>query len=319
MTALLFRRDEVDEVEDWPERLPRLGRTSFLWIDLERPDEEELESLVEQLELTAESAELLAGNGVSPHLGDYGRYLHVTAFAPTDPESTELTRVTCLVSENWVVTVHAERVDVLDTFRGRTEGSGDTGQVDGPEFLATLLEWVVQSYLEAFEAIERSLEEIDAQAMGGEVTERGEALRSLVELRRRIGRLRRALVSHREPILALSRPELEAVAGSRAAKRFAALGDRLEAAVQAARDSRESVVGSFDLLIASTGQRTNEIMKVLTLASVLLLPGTLIAGVMGMNFRLGLFRDVEYFWATLGAVVVVAALTLTIARVRDWV
>ena len=59
--------------------------------------------------------------------------------------------------------------------------------------------------------------------------------------------------------------------------------------MQAARDSRESVVGAFDVVIASTGQRTNEIMKVLTLASVLILPGTLIAGVMGMNFQLGVF------------------------------
>jgi Mg2+ and Co2+ transporter CorA len=54
--------------------------------------------------------------------------------------------------------------------------------------------------------------------------------------------------------------------------------------MQAARDSRESVVGAFDVVIASTGQRTNEIMKFLALASVLILPGTLIAGVMGMTF-----------------------------------
>ena len=95
--------------------------------------------------------------------------------------------------------------------------------------------------------------------------------------------------------------------------------DRLETAVQAARDSRESVVGSFDVLLASTGQRTNEIMKVLTLVSVLILPGTLLAGVMGMNFKLGLFTEDVYFWVVIAAMVLVAIVTLVVARMRDWI
>ena len=48
--------------------------------------------------------------------------------------------------------------------------------------------------------------------------------------------------------------------------------------MQAARDSRDSIVGSFDVLIAHTGYRTNEIMKVLTLASVLLAAGRIARG-----------------------------------------
>ena len=59
--------------------------------------------------------------------------------------------------------------------------------------------------------------------------------------------------------------------------------------MQEARDAREAIVGSFDVLIARGGHRMNEIMKVLTLTSVILLPGALIAGVMGMNFKVGLF------------------------------
>ena len=61
-------------------------------------------------------------------------------------------------------------------------------------------------------------------------------------------------------------------------------------------DARESTVGSFDVLIARTGHRTNHIMKVLTLTSVILLPGALIAGVMGMNFKVGVFEDGWMFY-----------------------
>jgi Mg2+ and Co2+ transporter CorA len=51
-------------------------------------------------------------------------------------------------------------------------------------------------------------------------------------------------------------------------------------------------------------------MKVLTLASVLILPGTLLAGIMGMNFKLELFATEKYFWVTLAAMSGVALLTL---------
>ena len=162
--------------------------------------------------------------------------------------------------------------------------------LDGLGFLANLLEWALSSYFDAFEALEQDLEEIDAKAMSGTASVTDDVLSALVEMRREVGRLRRALVSHREVVLALTRPELEAIASSDSAERFSTLRDRLEEAVQASRDTRESIVGSFDVLLASTGQRTNEIMKVLTLASVLLLPGALIAGVMGMNFEVGIFE-----------------------------
>jgi Mg2+ and Co2+ transporter CorA len=60
-------------------------------------------------------------------------------------------------------------------------------------------------------------------------------------------------------------------------------------------------------------------MKVLTLVSVLILPGTLLAGVMGMNFKLGLFTDDVYFWVVIAAMVLVAIVTLVVARMRDWI
>ena len=163
------------------------------------------------------------------------------------------------------------------------------------------------------------LEEIDAKAMSGTASVTDDVLSALVEMRREVGRLRRALVSHREVVLSLTRPELEAIASSDSAERFSTLRDRLEEAVQASRDARESIVGSFDVLLASTGQRTNEIMKVLTLASVLLLPGALIASVMGMNFKVGIFETAALFWVVVAIIAAVAVSTLAVARAREWI
>ena len=44
-------------------------------------------------------------------------------------------------------------------------------------------------------------------------------------------------------------------------------------------------------------------MKVLTLTSVILLPGALLAGVMGMNFKVGLFKNTSLFWVVIAVIV----------------
>jgi magnesium transporter len=321
VSALLFEGDEVEEVDDWRGRLGSLGRSSILWIDLETPSEDEVAELADALELDGKSVERLGQPTGSPFFGDFGDYLHVTAYAPAKgtAKSHELERVGCVVSERWVVTVHEGEVPVLESFRERAEGYGETGRLSGLEFVAVLLEWVLEGYLDAFEGIEVELEELDSRAMVDRLDEPDAALQQLVDLRREIGRLRRAVVSHRRMFLSLTRPELGGMSSQETGERFTELRARLEEVVQAARDSRDSVVGSFDVLIARTGHRTNEIMKVLTLASVLLLPGALIAGVLGMNFRLGFFEHTWLFWVVLAVITSLAATTLAVARNRGWI
>jgi magnesium transporter len=318
-SALLFDRERVEELEEWQDRITKIERSSILWIDLESPGESELRALHDSLGLSDETDALLAAPPRSAELRDFGSYVEVTTFAPSDARERRLHRLTCLVSERWVVTVHDAPVEMLETVRARASGTGQTGSLTGLEFLANILEWTLHTYLQAFEAIERSLEDVDARAMQGEIASHESVIVQLVSFRREIGKLRRALASHRETILALTRPELEALGDEHSAARFETLRGRLEEAVQAARDSREAVVGSFDVVIASTGQRTNEIMKVLTIASVLLLPGALLAGLMGMNFDVFLFHYDWMFWGVLAVVGVSIALTLLAAHMRDWI
>jgi magnesium transporter len=318
--ALLFDADKVQEVEDWKDRLDDLGRKSILWVDLDRPQPGELDELVKAFDLDPVTSEEFASDDTEPFFGEFGSYLHVTVFVPaSDDKRTELVRVTCLVAERWVVTLHEAPVQPFEDFRKRAEGSGHVGLLDGPEFLASLLEWVLGAYLSAFEAVERDLEEFDTRAMKGDHDEADEELERLVEIRREVGRLRTALVSHRETFLALTHPELDAITDSSHAERFSGLRSDLEAAVESARDTRDSVVGSFDVLVARSGHRTNEIMKILTLGSMLLLPGAVIAGVMGMNFKIGLFETDAYFWVVCGMIVVLAGGTIVAARLRGWI
>ncbi len=67
-----------------------------------------------------------------------------------------------------------------------------------------------------------------------------------------------------------------------------------------------------------TAQATNDVMRRLTIVSVLLLPAVVIAGIMGMNFKVGLFEQAWMFWVTLGIMATLAAATLWIAKRNKW-
>jgi magnesium transporter len=138
-------------------------------------------------------------------------------------------------------------------------------------------------------------------------------------MRRRAGKLRRALAAHRSSLVALTHPELQALASNDSSERFRSLLARFESTLREARDTRDAIVGSFDVLIARGAHKTNRIMTVLTLASVILLPGTLLAAVMGMNFNVGLYHNTYLFWVVVTVIVAVAPITLGLARARDWI
>ena len=316
--AILFDRDQVERLDDIANRPRRLRGGKLLWVDVDRHSEDDAHRVAEAFGLDSATRECLADSKDRAIFKDHGRYIHVTTYAPDENDEGELIALECVVGENWVVTAHDVPIPVLEEFASRVSGSGDTGSLDGPGFLAALLEWVLGAYSAAFERIEQRLEEFDIEAMRGE----GEAERDierLIQMRREVGKLRRALAAHRSALVSLTHPELEALGDNDSGERFASLLTRFESTVQEARDAREAIVGSFDVLIARGGHRTNEIMKVLTLASVILLPGALIAGVMGMNFKVGLFDEPMLFWAVLAVIVAIAPFTLVFARLRRWI
>jgi magnesium transporter len=315
--AILFDRDKVEHLDDLSER-PRLRGSRLLWVEVDRRSDGDARAIAEAFDLDDRTEAYLAASRDGAVFRDCGRYIHVTTYSPCGEDDAELVAVECVVGHNWVITAHDRPVPVLEEFADRVSGSGDTGSLDGPGFVATLLEWVLGAYSEEFERIERQLEDFDVQAMRG-VGDADEDIERLVGMRKEVGRLRRALAGHRSALVALTHPELEALGDHDSGARFASLLSRFEATAQEARDARDAIVGSFDVLIARTGHRTNEIMKVLTLTSVILLPGALIAGVMGMNFRVGLFEWTWLFWVVVAVILLLAPATIVVARRRGWI
>jgi magnesium transporter len=307
-------------VDDWHSALDDLGDDELLWLDLADPDEGELREVATALELPPEWSLRPAANDGAARLVNDEALLHLTVYTTRgSPERPQLTELVCVAGPNWVVTVHQESVENVEEFREHTTGGGQVGALDAPTFVATLLDWVVSGYVRAFEQVEAELEELDADAMARPPSDAQAALGRLVKMRRTIGYLRRALAPHREVVTALAHPELDGLSTEDSAQRFGQLEQRLDAALVSARDAKDSVIGSFDVVIARTEFRTNEIVKVLTLVTVMLLPASVLAGIMGMNFKTGLFEHASLFWFVVAVMFAIAGGLALAARKRRWI
>jgi magnesium transporter len=314
----MFSGDRAERLERLADAPRHPQDSTLLWIDTSSVTDEVATCIAERLGLDREAAESLVHHGDRAAFHDGGTFVRVTAQAP-DEEYERLSPVVCLIGENWIVTAHDRPVPVLEEFTElAASGTSRTGELRASAFLAAMLEWVMSEYVLAFERIEEELDDIDEQSLRGD-NDPEEAIESMVGLRRRTALLRRALNAHRVPLLALTQPELEALGDAEGAKRFEGVYTRYEGTLQTARDARESIVSSFDVLIARTGHRTNEIVKVLTLVSVIFLPGALVAGLMGMNFKVGLFEHPIGFWIVVAAVTAIGVFTVIVAKLRSWI
>jgi magnesium transporter len=82
---------------------------------------------------------------------------------------------------------------------------------------------------------------------------------------------------------------------------------------------RDMLSGMLDIYLSSVGNRTNEIMKVLTIMTTLFIPLTFIAGVYGMNFRH--MPELDWSWGYPSVWIVMTVITVLMViyfRRKKW-
>lgn len=304
----------------------RSREVSLRDIDVKQMDESQL--LWFQTGTAAQLDQARAAVGLGPvdhrsaeEIEDHVDYVDLVLYAA--PEADLLSdppQIRCSVSEKWVITALSAEdagAEVVRRFSEHiVESSAAAGRFTGMLFAAELFDWVVQSYADLFADLEAQLEELDARLLtsgGG-----GREISRLAFFKRRISVIRRALARHREALLVLKRPELQAINTEKSAEWFTEAFERYETVIAQGRDIRDSVRGSFEILSTKSADRMNRKMTLLTVASVLLLPGSVIAGVMGMNFRVGLFRIDWLFWIVILLILGLAGATLLILHLTHW-
>ncbi len=134
-----------------------------------------------------------------------------------------------------------------------------------------------------------------------------------------IARARRIAALHTDVYAEIARPDFLPRLDEADRAMLALALERLEKAIAAIANAREMLIGTFDVHMTRTAQRTNDIMRVLTWTSVILLPAVVVAGIMGMNFQVPRSSSSpELFWVVIGFMVTTAVVTLVIARWRGW-
>jgi Mg2+ and Co2+ transporter CorA len=315
VAAILSHHDGRDDRVDLSTWVPRrILPEELLWVDVTDPSPEDLDMVVRALALDGETGRLLDDPTPHPHASVRAGAVEVVVRAPGERLDDEPRALRILVGDGWVVTAHHDPLRYLDERRERIQDQREVGRLSPVEFLVTLLGWHVDTYFQAAEQLEEEVDRLDDAALR---TER-DLLRRLVRMRRRIARVRRMLAPHREVFAELARPDLlpDLEPGEREA--MTAIVARLERAQDAVANAREMLFGTFDVHMTRTAQRTNDIVRVLTWASVVLLPASVIAGVMGMNFQVGFFEEPAMFWIVVGSMLTIAAGTLVVARWRGW-
>jgi magnesium transporter len=292
----------------------------LLWIDIaEELDTAQARRLAEAFELDPSTVRALETPGDVPHLGVHGSYLHIRVrVEPNDRDPDATPWLDIVGGGKVVITSHRKPIQFLDDMDDRIETDTTFGLLDASTFIASLLGAAVTSYFTAVDAIEDDVDVLDAKSLRDDG--RHQLLDDLVVVRRRIARLRRVLTDHRQLFSSLGGAELAKLTENPdSAAAFKGVAERFDSAIGAVEDSREVLIGSFDVYMTRTAQRTNDIMKVLALATVLLLPGSVVAGLLGMNMLIPLPDDNPMsFWFVVTGVVVFAISILLIARSRRW-
>lgn len=313
--ALLSRADGSDaEIDLGDVTSRRVKQDELLWVDALDPTEDEAGVVRKALKLTEESAKAFTSVPTEPTARVLEDGVEVVVLALGDDPGADPVALQILIGAGWIITHHDEGIAYLDEHRESIQDQREVGRLTPVEFLASVLDWHVDSFFDIAEQLEREVDELDDAALR---TERN-LLDRLVAMRRRIARVRRLIAAHNEVAAELSRPDFMPESARHGLDALAAVAKRLARASDAIANAREMLIGTFDVHMTRTAQRTNDTMRVLTLASVILLPSVVLAGVMGMNFKVGVFENPDLFWVVIGVMLAMAAATLGVARWRGW-
>jgi magnesium transporter len=298
----------------------KLGKNELLWVDFDLEDDRAVSSISDWFGIEVDSLREALRSRKRPTFQTADEYFHLSAVMviEAEPDRIEPVEIHAFVARNWIVTVHDSSLDLVGEFNRPIKGETEIGQLDGPVFLANLLDWALGGYFRVLEGLEDQVDALDQKLLSKEV-QREELLAKLVVLRRRITELRQLLVPHRDILAVLTQPDSDTFTPAHSAEPFQRVYERLEKAIDAADNTREMLIGSFEVFMTQTAQRTNDVMKLLTLVSVLLLPCAVIAAILGMNFKMRFFDQPGLFWVAIGVMVVLAASTLIVARLRRWI
>ena len=285
MLTILFAdaQGKVEEIRD-PARLPSLiDQPGTLWVDFFSPSEQESRLLDSVFHLHPVAIEDLLQEVHYPKIDDFDKYITVVVHGlHGTPEigALKTDELDMVIAKNWIITHRT------DPFRGVDESLRLSRSVPG--FLARGAHRIAQSIVDS--QATRFVERVDL--LDEELTRVEETLfqrpdrrtlQRLFRVKRDLSQLKRIIVPQREVFNRLGRGEFKVIPQADAIL-FRDVYDHIYRVAETVDSLRDLAAGAFESYMSIISNRTNEVMRILTIISTIMLPMNLITGFFGMNF-----------------------------------
>ncbi len=277
-----FREIEAKEVEECFEFK---DKPTVTWIHIDGIHRVEIiEKIGRHFNLHPLILEDIVNTGQRPKMEDYGDYVFIVLkMLYYDEEGNKIIaeQVSLILGLNFVISFQEVEGDVFDPVRERIKNSKGRIRKVGADYLAyALVDVIVDNYFTILEKLGERIEDLEE----GLLNPTQKNLQGIHQLKREMAFLRKLVWPLREVVGGLERAESTLVHESTRIY-LRDLYDHTIQVIDTIETFRDMLSGMLDIYLSSTGNKMNEVMKVLTIIATIFIPLTFIAGIYGMNFE----------------------------------
>ncbi len=221
------------------------------------------------------------------------------------------------VSERYLVTIHEDGFKTIAEIASRAKVDARVVLDPGIDMLLyNLMDRITDAYMPILDYIGEQIDDIEEKALRQPTPE---VLIAISEKKRELLNLRRIVGPQREVVAQLTRGEVPFIRMETRAY-FRDVQDHLVRTVETVELYRDLVLGSRDIYLSSISNNLNQIMKTLTIISVIALPLTVVTGFFGMNFEdLPGIHSHWAFWITMVVLAVLEFFMFWLFRKKRWI
>jgi magnesium transporter len=257
-----------------------LATDSFFWLDLDNPTEDHFDILREVFGFHPLAVEDSEQFDQRAKIDIYDDFVFIVVYG-AGRDDNPLVEVHCFYSERFLVTVHRQDCAALADVRQRY-GKREQAMEHRSQLLYRVLDGLVDSFFPRLAVLD---DRIDALEDAIFLEADDEQLQEIFRLKRQLVGMRKTVTPQRDAFASLMGGVAEIPGLERDdAHYFRDVYDHLIRISDLIDSYRDLLTGAMDVYLSTVSNRTNAVMKQLTIIATIFLPLTFVTGFFGQNF-----------------------------------